>query len=130
MKKLVSYPAIFHEEDNGYFVEFPDLEGCFTQGENLTEATVKAHEVLGYYLEDFDLNSLPESSDIKSLTTTDDAFASIIAIDLIEHRKKYNNKAVKKTLTIPEWLNEAAQNENINFSQLLQEAIMEKLDLS
>jgi len=130
MKKIISYPAFFHEEDNGYWVEFPDLPGCVTQGEDLTEATLKAHEVLGFFLDDYELSALPSSSDIKSLDTPESSIKSLVVIDLIEYRKKHNNKAVKKTLTIPEWLNEAAQKENINFSQLLQEAIMEKLDLN
>lgn len=129
MSKLAIYPAIFQKEDTGYFVKFPDLDGCATQGETLEEAVAKANEVLGFYLEDFDLNSLPEASDITDITLPDNSFASIVSVDMVEYHKKRNSKAVKKTLSIPQWLNEVALKENLNFSQILQEALIERLEL-
>jgi len=129
MAKIALYPAIFQKEETGYFVKFPDLEGCVTQGESIEESIMKAHEVLAFYLDDFDLNNLPQASDITKIEILDDSFPSIISVDMLEYRKKHKNKAVKKTLSIPQWLNEIALKENLNFSQILQDAIIEKLKL-
>ncbi|MCL2560397.1 MAG: type II toxin-antitoxin system HicB family antitoxin [Turicibacter sp.] len=127
--KYILYPAIFYQEDSGYHVDFPDLEGCFTCGNNIEHAYRMALDVLDFYLEDFDLENLPQPSDIQNLTIPENAFASIIALDVMEHFKSRNKKAVKKTLSIPSWMNELALKANINFSQVLQDALSEKLDL-
>lgn len=130
MAKYV-YPAIFEKEDNGgYSVYFPDLEGCYTCGDDLADSIHMAEDVLAFTLYDFEKEKspLPTPSDITSLKT-DNGFASLVACDTLEYQKMNNNKAVKKTLTIPEWLNEIAVNANINFSQILQDALKEKLNL-
>ena len=80
MNKLF-YPSIFHiAEEGGFWVTFPDLPECMTQG-----------------------------------------------VDMLAYQKRNNSKAVKKTLTIPEWLNEEAISLNINFSQVLQDALIQKI---
>lgn len=120
------YPAIFHEEENSFWVEFPDLEGCHTYADTLTEAMESASEALGLYLASRIDNKqeINSPSDIKQINVTD-GFASYIAANV----EKYltNNKAVKKTLSIPQWLNEAAESQNINFSSVLKEALIEKI---
>lgn len=130
MKHLAVYPAIFHQDTIGekesYWVEFPDLPGCNTQGLTLEEATLMAQDVLGLFL--MDEVNLPVPSSPKKLTV-DDGFISMISVDMAEYRRKHNSKAIKKTLTIPEWLNVIAEKEKINFSQTLQEALIEKLHL-
>ena len=129
-KKYLLYPAIFYQEGvGGYFVDFPDLDGCLTQGDNIEHAYRMALEVLDFYLEDLDLENLPQPSDIQSLDVPEHAFASIICLDVMEHFKSRNKKAVKKTLSIPSWMNELALKANINFSQVLQDALTEKLKL-
>ena len=75
-------------------------------------------------------NPAPSSTPINELKLKKNEFATYIACDTAECRRKFGSKAVKKTLTIPEWLNDAAMKENINFSQVLQDALKEKLNVS
>ena len=121
------YPAIFTEEKNGYSVTFPDLEGCFTCGDDLQDSLTMATDVLSCYLCDCEIEArvLPKPSDLKLLKTGRNEFASYIICDTDEYKRKYRKVAVKKTLTIPEWLNEAALVRNVNFSQVLQDALLE-----
>ncbi|MDO4198351.1 MAG: type II toxin-antitoxin system HicB family antitoxin [Erysipelotrichaceae bacterium] len=131
----VYYPAVFHEDKDvgGYWVEFPDLEGCFTQGDDEKEAMEMAKEVLSLWL-DTSLNH-PEFNDPAPSTCHDimavfpGEIVMLIEGDPELYKRKYHNKAVKKTLTIPEWLNDYAVKANVNFSQVLQEALIEKLNL-
>lgn len=114
------YPAIFHLEDNNYWVEFPDLDGCFSQGDDLKEAIQNAQEALVLYLED--LTEFPVPTNIQNITSENKTdFVSYIMVDVV------STKSIKKTLTIPEWLNRKAIDSNINFSQTLQEALLQKL---
>lgn len=130
MKKgiLLTYPAIFTFEDNQYWVEFVDLEGCFSDGNTLPEAMENAKEAMGLFLED--LKEYPEcTTDIKNIKLADNQVVSFVSINLEEHKKKYENKSVKKTLSIPAWLNTVAEKENVNFSQLLQKALIDTLNV-
>ena len=130
MKKdvLLTYPAIFTHEDNQYWVEFVDLKGCFSDGKTLAEAIENAKEVMGLYLED--LEEYPKcTTDIKNIKLEDNQIISFVTINLDDHKRKYENKSVKKTLSIPAWLNTIAEKENVNFSQLLQKALIETLNV-
>lgn len=130
MKKqiLLTYPAIFTLEDNEYWVEFVDLKGCFSDGKTLAEAMENAKEAMGLFLED--LTEYPEcTTDIKSIKLEENQIVSFVSVDLEEHKRKYENKSVKKTLSIPAWLNTIAEKENVNFSQILQKALMETLNV-
>lgn len=132
MAKYV-YPAVFSpEEEGGYSVFFPDLDGCYTCGDDLKDALFMAEDVLAFYLydEERDGKTIPAASQAKDVSVKEGEFVNYIACDTIEYAKMHNSKAVKKTLTIPQWLNEAATRENINFSQVLQEALMEKVNMS
>lgn len=123
-----AYPAIFTpEETGGYSVNFPDLEGCYTEGDDLADALYMAEDVLALILYGYEKvgRTIPKPSQTFSLQ--DGEFINYIACDTMEYRKMYNNKAVKKTLTIPEWLNEEATSIGINFSQVLQEALITKI---
>lgn len=131
MAKYV-YPAVFTpEEDGRYSVFFPDLEGCYTCGDNLQDAIAMAEDVLAFVLYDSerDKSIIPKPSDRDSFDLEEGEFLNYIACDTIEYAKMHNNKAVKKTLTLPEWLNETATNAGLNFSQVLQEALMAKLGI-
>lgn len=125
---LLTYPAIFTFEDNQYWVEFVDLKGCFSDGKTLPEAMENAKEAMGLYLED--LQEYPKcTNDIKNIKLKDNQIISFVTINLIEYKERYGNKSVKKTLSIPAWLNTIAKKENINFSQVLQKALMETLNI-
>jgi len=135
MAKYV-YPAQFIREESGqYSVDFPDLESCYTSGDDLNEAILMAEDVLAYVLFDYEKEgrSIPKPSDINSIKSktdlADNEFVNYVHCDTIDYQKRNNNKAVKKTLTIPEWLNELAIKSELNFSQVLQEALMVKLNI-
>ena len=118
-----AYPAVFHLEDNAYWVEFPDLKGCYSDGDTLAEAVSNASESLGLYICSLMERNLevPKPSDIHSIDA-DGSIVSIVATDPLAYRK--STKSVKKTLTIPEWLNIEAEKRHINFSSVLQQALI------
>lgn len=121
------YPALFRVEDGAYWVEFPDLTGCQTYGESLSETVMNAKEALeGYTISIMEnKEKLPEPSDITSIKCENGAFATLIDVDISAYLNK--SKAIKKTLTIPQWLNDMAVEKGINFSQTLQDALILKL---
>ena len=122
------YPAVFTEEDVGYSIHFPDLDGCFTEGDSLEEAYNMAFEAVGLYLQQQDGSFIfPSGSDPKHIETDCNEFVALIEFDETEYLRKHDNKAVKKTLTIPSWLNSQAENANAPFSQILQEGLKEYL---
>lgn len=127
------YSAIFEEcEEGGYSVSFPDLPGCFTEGDDLAEAIKMANEAAcGWLAGEIERgNVLPEATPYESLPAVKDGFANMLLLDLDAYRQKQGSRAIKKTLTIPEWLNARAMKEGINFSQVLQEALKEKLNIA
>lgn len=125
------YPAIFTEEQGGYSVTFPDFEGCFSEGDSLEEAYEMAIDALGLYFEDEKKDfEYPKATNPKNIVTGENEFIVMIEFDMIEYMKKHGNKAIKKTLTIPAWLNELAMRENVNFSQTLQNALVEQLKIA
>lgn len=123
---LKVYPAIFHEE-NGFWVEFPDLAGCNTCGSTLEETMELAQEALGLYLATLaeEGQKLPASSSIKDIES--DGFVSYVSTDMDKYRK--NNKAVKKTLSIPAWLADEAEKNNLSLSKVLQDGLKTQLGL-
>lgn len=124
-----SYPAVFTKEEKGYSVIFPDLEGCYTCGDDMNDALYMASDVLAFTLFDYEKSgkAIPSPSAYSDIKVSENEFVNYIACDTIEYQRRNNNKAVKKTLSIPEWLNVAAQANDINFSQVLQDALKEKL---
>ena len=129
MAKLF-YPAVFHEaEEGGFWITFPDFPGCFSQGESMEKAYEMAMDALGLCISDMEKEktALPTPTKPTEILLENNAAVIIIEFDLDAYRRKHNSKAVKKTLTIPEWLNEEAMAMGINFSQVLQEALLQKI---
>lgn len=138
---LSVYPACFFKEENGYSVIFPDLNWLSTCGETLNEAMTMAVDCLaGYlYLLQKEGESWPSPSAIDTIhpdelcrqleLSTCEAFVTMVSVDVADYAKKHFEKSVKKTLTIPAWLNKAALDQNLNFSQILQEALLARLNL-
>ena len=130
MSKYV-YPAIFHvAEEGGYWVEFPDLP-CATEGEDIADALDAARDALALLLYSYEVDgeSIPKASNLKDLNVDGEDFASYVGCDTMEYRRYYNNKAGKKTVSIPEWLNVEAMAKGLNFSKILQEGLKEALGL-
>ncbi len=117
------YPAIIHEDDGAYWVEFPDLEGCFSDGETVANAIFNAEEALGAYLCSLAERgiSIPDPSSVEAINP-DDGLPTLIAADPMKYIR--STKAIKKTLTIPEWLNKEAEKRHVNFSAILQQALL------
>ena len=126
------YPAIFKKEGDIYTVRFPDFESCYTQGDTLHDAYEMAEDVLCLTLYNLEENkeTIPCPSDIQSLDSGKSEFVSLIPCDTIEYRQYYDNRAVKKTLTIPAWLNAMSEREGINFSAVLQRALKQELHVT
>lgn len=123
------YPAIIHDDIDGYWSEFPDLEGCSTQGDSLEELLENASEALEVYLLGLleDGIKLPAVSPISSFKNLpENCFTSLISTDVDLSK---NIKSIKKTLTIPAWLNQKALDKGINFSNVLQKALIQELGL-
>lgn len=127
------YPAVFApEEEGGYSVYFPDISMGATQGETLVECMDAAEKFLGdalCFIED-EKRDIPKFSATADIGVGDGDIVTLISVDTLEYRKKYDNKAIKKTLTIPSWLNVAAEAANLNFSQTLQRALKEELQMT
>jgi len=124
------YPAFFTPGDHGsYGAEFPDLPGCFSAGDDLENALTMAREALGLHLYGLleDGDPVPAASAPEGLTVPEGTFLGLIEgrPDLIG--EKIRNSAVKKTLTIPKWMNEEAERQGLNFSQILQDALRERI---
>ncbi|SHI19381.1 type II toxin-antitoxin system HicB family antitoxin [Desulfosporosinus lacus] len=128
------YPACFYPSEDGYTVVFPDLPGCVTEGDTLPEAMDMAIDAAsGWLLGEVEENKqLPKATNIKNVIPNEyeNGFVSLIGVDLDEYSQKHGNKAVKKTLTIPAWLNTIAEENNVNFSQVLQSALKDQLGIS
>ena len=131
MAKYV-YPAIFTKEGGQYSVRFPDIPNCMTQGEDIQEAVENAEDALCLVLYHMEQRgeSVPAATDPIDLTTFENEFISLVDCDTIEYEKFYKSRSIKKTLTIPEWLNDIAVRENVNFSNVLQNALMERLNIN
>lgn len=127
-----AYPAVFTPEDDGGFsINFPDLDSCYTCGDDMVDGLTMAQDVLALTLYEYEKEGkkIPQPSKENTISLSTGEFINFIACDTLEYRKMYHNKSVKKTLTIPEWLNEAAMAMDLNFSQILQEALLSKIHM-
>ena len=129
MKKLL-YPACFYpcEEQEGYTVVVPDLPGCVTQGKSLIDAIGMAVDAAsGWVLDEMeDGKPIPPASKIEDVQADErpGGFVNLIVLDMDTYAEKYGEKAVRKNLTIPAWLNTYAEANNVNFSRVLQDALV------
>lgn len=125
--KLV-YPAIFtpyEDGTGGYAVEFPDLPGCVTGGDDMADAVFMAEDAAsGWVLTELeDGKEVPKASDLNEVRTEEGQFASLVALDMDAYAAKYGSNSVKKTLTIPAWLNTFVEQNGISCSKVLQDAL-------
>lgn len=124
------YPAIFVPEDENYNVTVPDLPGCFTFGTSIPDAIYMARDAISLWLCDAEDNKepIPAASSLEALNI-DKGFVNLIDVDTLEYRRINDSKAIKKTLSIPSYLNSIAEREGVNFSAVLQDALKERLGL-
>ena len=123
---VFTYPALVHNDPDGLWLEFPDLPGCQTYSPTINELLADGAEALECYIvEELEHSGkLPEPSNIKAIPASGNDFTTLIRVD-VDLAKQ--TKSVKKTLTIPLWLNEKALAAGVNFSKALQEALLAKL---
>lgn len=126
--ELTVYPAVFTFDGKYYNVDFIDLKGCSTYGDSIQNAYYMAQDAMGLFLDEL-VNFPNPTLDISNIKLEKNQFVTFVGIDMNEYRKKHNSKSIKKTLTIPVWLNTISEKNNINFSQVLQEALKEKLGI-
>lgn len=126
------YPAILNYADDGITVSFPDLPGCLTCAQDTETALSRAKEALGLYLFDSEQcnEDIPAPSDISRLELEPGDIPALVDVFMPSIRDRINNKVVKKTLTIPSWLNREAEAANVNFSFILQEGLKQYLGIS
>ena len=134
MQDFYVYPAIFGYEDENkqVGVYFPDIPGCTAQGTGYADAIEQAQGALSLHLWSMEKDGdyIPKPSRIQDIETEDDEFVTIIKIFMPAYRRSMNTRSENRTITLPHWLNSAAKKAKINFSQLMQEAIMKKLGIN
>lgn len=120
------YPAIFHSNEDGSFtITYPDLPGCISEGKNLANAMYMAQTALAQWIEYLTdkKQSLPSPTNLKCLKTTDLEFVNLIRADIKDRR------AVKRTVSIPKWMDDMVSEAGLSLSRVLQEALRDKLNV-
>ena len=120
------YPAIFHSNDDGsYTITFPDLIGCISEGKSLGNAMYMAQAALTQWIEYLTdkKQDIPEASNLKEVNPTADEFVSLIRADVKDGR------AVKRTVSIPKWMDDQVSEAGLSLSRVLQDALKEKLNV-
>ena len=135
MKKI--YPVIFTEINDGYLIEVPDLE-ILTQGTDIANAFDMARDAISITIVSMEDNgeAVPLPSNIEDINISCGAFAdcgkgfvSIVDTDIAEYRRKVDTKPVRRNVSLPSWLNYAADAAGINVSRVLQDALISTLNL-
>ena len=127
-----AYPAVFEKEDDGgYSIYFPDLEGCYTQAESIAEGIENASDALCLMIYELEKQGkvIPKNSNIKEIGVNDDDIVTLISCDTQFYKNYYESKSVKINATIPLWLKEAGEKQHVNFSQILQKGVKEYLQM-
>ena len=116
------YPAIFHKnEDGSYSVIFPDLPGCISEGKNLANALFLAQSALkqwiGYMFDE--KQHISRASSLEDIEVSDGEFVNLVCADV-------SNRAVRRTISIPKWMDDKVVKSGLSLSKVLQEALIEK----
>lgn len=134
MKDRYLFPAVFEVTDDSIGVYFPDLPGCISVGNDETEAVINAKEALTLHLYGMeeDGEEIPDPSSVRSIQANlePNEYVVMIEVWMPPFRDRMNQRAVKKTLTIPKWLDDVAKNYDVNYSHILQEALKKHLGLT
>ena len=131
-KDTYIFPCVFIYKDEGISIYFPDLDGCISYGEDEKDALLSAKEALSLHLYGMEQDNdvIPEPRQLRVLKIDTDEKAVLIEVFMPAYRAKKANKYVKKTLTIPQWLNIEAERQGVNFSQILQNGLKEYLHIN
>jgi len=129
------YPAIFTAEEGKVLVSVPDLPGLHTFGDSMADALFMAQDAIEMWLWDAENSgeAIPQASSLKKiakLCKSPEQAVSMVAADTDEYRRQNDTRSVKKTLSIPAWLNNQAEKANAPFSQILQQGLKEYLNIA
>lgn len=129
MKDSYEFVAIFDYAEDGISISFPDLPGCLSCADTTEEAIKNAEEVLGLVLYDMEQEKekIPNPTPIENIKCKNNQKPILVNVWMPLVRNELDEQAVKKTLTIPQWLNKLAERENVNFSKILQAALKDYL---
>ena len=132
MNSIFYYPAVFQKEEVGYSVWVPDIQGCVSQGDTFDEAMEYIKDAIGICIDLIVQNGnvSPKATEPNGIDLEHDQFVAVVSFDFDEYQKKHGEKSVKKTLTLPAWLNTLSERKNINFSQVLQNALIHELQIA
>lgn len=131
-KDIYTYPAILTQYKDNIGITFPDLPGCVSNANTMEDAVKNAKEVLALHLFGMEEDGIeiPEPSSIKELKLDVNDIPLLVDVYMPLYREAIQNASVKTTVTMPQWLKEMAEKNNINFSQVIQVAIKEKLNIN
>lgn len=130
LPEYYSYPAIFSTDGDGWEVRFPDVENAFTAADTIEQAIIEARFVLEdvMYLREKEQDEIPAATPFDEIEAKEGELVQLVVAFMPEVRRQFKQKAVKKTLTIPAWMEEELKKrDDINVSQLLQQAIKQEL---
>ena len=128
MKKLI-YPCVARKEDDIYYANFPDFNACFTDAESIDELFANTKEVLNGVIFTILKNKMDLPAAGENIKLEEGEFLILVESPVGVIKDRINNMAVKKTLTLPAWMNEMAMEHDINFSQVLQEGLKRELNI-
>ena len=126
------YPAVFTPDGDGWTVTFPDLDNCFTSADTVEESILEAQAVLEdcLYFREAQKDHIPAPTPAENVPRPQDGFVQIVVASMPQVRRAWSKKAVKKTLTIPAWMEEELKKrDDVNISFILQEALKDALDI-
>ncbi len=131
MKESYEFVAIFNYQKDGISITFPDLPGVFSSAGTTEEAIKNANEILGLVLYDMEMDNkkIPKATPLEKVKCEKNEKTILVNVWMPLVRNELDEQAVKKTLTIPQWLNKLAEAQNVNFSKLLQTALKEYLKI-
>ena len=127
-----AYPAVFEKEpEGGYSIYFPDIEGCYTQSDDVSEGIENASDALCLMLYELEKQgaSIPKASTLNDITSHGDTIVTLIACDTRFYKNYFEGKSVKINATIPLWLKEEGERRHVNFSLILQNGLKEHLGM-
>ena len=131
-KDYYIYPAIFEYDNDDITISFPDLPGCISCASNDEEALYMAKDALGLFIAscEEDGDDLPSPTSLNNIKLENNQKPVLVEVNMPLFREAIFNISVKKTLTIPKWINDLAEKNNINFSQVLQSALKKCLGIN
>lgn len=131
MKNIYVFPAFFYFDEDGIAIEFPDLPGCLPCAHSEEEAFRNAKEALGLHLYGMEQDNdvIPEPTPVSQLCPDEGGVVVMVEVFMPTVRDRINNRSINRTVTLPAWLNAAALERNINFSQVLQDALKTQMGI-